>query len=150
MHQMIFFVACRFFTSISNDFQRNSLGGASGQTCYVFSIMRIHVSGKFTEFLMSQYDLRWFLPVRWFNQQVQNRNGRYPLESILLQLFPNSSLFCLKIQLYTVIYIYIYREDMLYYISIYNSKIIYLLSWEPKVPPPMPPPPRNEALIRPY
>ena len=25
------------------------------------------------------------------------------------------------------LYIYIYREDMLYYISIYNSKIIYLL-----------------------
>ena len=26
----------------------------------------------------------------------------------------------------------------------------YMYSWEPKVPPPRPPPPRNKALIRPY
>ena len=28
--------------------------------------------------------------------------------------------------------------------------VFFLMSWEPKVPPPRPPPPRNKALIRPY
>ena len=31
-----------------------------------------------------------------------------------------------------------------------NSDLSLRSSWEPKVPPPRPPPPRNKALIRPY
>ena len=98
MHNM-FFIACTFFlTSVSDDFQINSLGGASGQTFYMFQEGYINPVPD---------DPICLAMISSCAVVKQSTSKQKPL--VHLELFPNSSLFWgKKSALYTV-YTYIYR-----------------------------------------